>query len=70
MLLTPDAMRWLLFFGLFGMALLAGLYLRGRSLTRFEYIVWALVIVLAPLLGPFITILAHPGKPRRKTAQQ
>jgi len=64
MLLSPDVMRVLLFICLFGMALLAAFYLRQRSLTITEYIGWGMLLILLPLLGPFLVILLRPGTGR------
>ena len=64
MLLSPDAMRLLLFFSMLGMAVLAAFFLRGRSLSLREYIIWGAVIVLLPLVGPFLAILLRPGHSR------
>ncbi|MCK4975460.1 MAG: hypothetical protein KAS36_00850 [Anaerolineales bacterium] len=61
MFLTPDAMRTLLALCILSMALLAAFYLRQRDLSLSEYISWGLVIVLLPLLGPFLVILSRPG---------
>jgi hypothetical protein len=61
--LTANTMRILLFICLLGMSLLAAFYLRSRRLTFQEYIGWGLLIVLVPLLGPFLVLLAAPGKP-------
>ena len=63
MLPSPDVMRALLAIGILGMAVLAALYLRRRELTITEYVGWGLLIVLLPLLGPFLVILYQPGKP-------
>jgi hypothetical protein len=64
MLVSPDDMRYLLIMFLFGMALLAALYLSRRSLTLREYLAWGLLILLVPLLGPFLAILCAPGRPK------
>jgi hypothetical protein len=63
MLPTPDVIRLLLAIGLLSMAILAIVYLRRRELTIKEYIGWGLLIVLLPLLGPFLVIFSQPGKP-------
>jgi len=63
MLPSPDVIRALLVLGVLGMAVLAALYLRNRELTIAEYIGWGLLIVLLPLLGPFLVILSRPGRP-------
>jgi hypothetical protein len=63
MLPSPDVIRALLVIGALCMAVLAVLYLRRRDLTITEYIGWGLLIVLLPLLGPFLVIFSQPGKP-------
>jgi len=63
MLPSPDVIRALLVIGALCMAVLAVLYLRRRELTITEYIGWGLLIVLLPLLGPFLVIFYQPGKP-------
>jgi hypothetical protein len=45
------------------MAFLAALYLSRRSLSLAEYLKYCLLILFVPLLGPFLVILARPGKP-------
>lgn len=62
MQLTSDLMRALLILCILGMALLAANYLRRREMSLTEYIGWGLLIVLLPLLGPFLVIVYHPGK--------
>ena len=62
MLLTPDTMRASLVMCVLCMALLATFFLRKRQLSVSEYIGWGLVIILLPLLGPFLVILRQPGK--------
>jgi Na+/proline symporter len=62
MLASPDVMRALLVVCALGMALLAVFFLRKRELTISKYIGWGLLIVLLPLLGPFLVILFRPGK--------
>ena len=63
MLPSPDVIRAPLVIGALCMAVLAVLYLRRRELTITEYIGWGLLIVLLPLLGPFLVIFYQPGKP-------
>jgi uncharacterized membrane protein len=62
MLISPSVMRLLLALCLLGMALLAAFYLRGRKLTFGAYLGWGLLLLLAPLIGPFLVILARPGQ--------
>ena len=63
MLPSPDLIRAILIIGVLGMAALAALYLRRRELTITEYLGWGLLIVLLPMLGPFLVIFTQPGKP-------
>ena len=62
MLLSAEIMRLLLLMCVLGMTFLAVFYLRRRELSLSEYIGWGLLVVLLPLLGPFLTILYQPGK--------
>jgi len=61
--LSANTMRVLLFVCVLGMSLVAAFYLRRRRLTFREYLSWGLLIVLVPLLGPFLVLMAAPGKP-------
>ncbi len=61
--LSANTMRILLFICLLGMSLLAAFYLRRRKLTFQEYLGWGLLVVLVPLIGPFLVLMAAPGKP-------
>ncbi len=63
MLSPPEVMRAILLAAILGMALLAAFYLRRREMALSEYLFWGLVIILLPMLGPFLVILARPGKP-------
>ena len=58
----PELLLALLIACMIGEAILAAMYLRTRSLSVSEYLGWALVIVLVPLLGPFLAIVTHPGQ--------
>lgn len=62
MLLSPVIMRVLLALCLVGMAMIAALYLRQRRLSWTAYLGWGLILVLVPLLGPFLVILHKPGE--------
>ena len=61
---SPDIMRALLVICLLGMAVLAALFLRQRSLSLIAYLGWGLLIILLPILGPFLVLLTRPGKQR------
>jgi hypothetical protein len=67
MLSAPDMIRFLLAACLVGMALLALFFLRRRELTTTEIIAWGLLVVLLPLLGPFLVIVLRPGSPHQTT---
>ncbi len=60
--ITPDIMHLFMAACLLGMALLAAFYLRKRVLTYPEYFGWGLLIILVPLLGPFLVIYLRPGR--------
>jgi len=61
----PEVVIALLITCMIGEVILAALYLRTRSLSMSEYLGWALVIVLVPLLGPFLAIATRPGQDAR-----
>lgn len=61
MLLSPDIMRWFMVICLFGMAVLAALFLRRRRLSFMAYMGWGLLIVMLPYLGPFLVLMMQPG---------
>jgi hypothetical protein len=58
---TADVLRNFLLLCLLGMLTLGAFYLRSRKLSWVEYLSWGLLLVLAPLVGPFLVILARPG---------
>ena len=72
--LPAEVMRSALILCLAGMALIGILYLRTRSMPTNETLKWGLLVLLLPLLGPFLTIVSQPGAPhhlgRRTTAAQ
>jgi hypothetical protein len=70
MLISPDVMRALLLLCLIGMALLAAFYLRQRSLSIYGYLGYGLLILLIPVLGPFLVILSRPGIARTNPADE
>lgn len=61
---AADVLRILLFLDVLGMALLAAFYLRRRELSWWAYLLWGLVALLIPILGPFLVIASRPGHPR------
>jgi hypothetical protein len=63
---TPgDTLRILLFACLFGMVMVAVLYLRQRKLSTLAYFMWGLLALMLPVLGPYLVIIARPGEPLR-----
>jgi len=66
--MNDDAMRMLLLIAIVSLALLAIFYLRLRQLPWPAYCFWGLVALFLPVLGPFLVIAIHPGRP--KSARQ
>jgi energy-converting hydrogenase Eha subunit H len=62
--MTNDLLRIFLLVDLIGMALMGILYLRSRRLIWWEWGLCSLVLLL-PLLGPFLIITGQPGQPRQ-----
>jgi hypothetical protein len=63
--LSPETLRFLLAACIVAMALLAILFLRQRELTTVEIIGWGTLILLLPILGPYLVIWLRPGAPRQ-----
>jgi len=63
MFLSPEVLNAFLLLCIIGMAILAAFYLGRRELSPLEYIGWGALILFIPLLGPFLVILLHPGRP-------
>ncbi|MEJ5203332.1 MAG: hypothetical protein WHV66_13985 [Anaerolineales bacterium] len=61
---ASDFLRLLLMLGILGMVLLAVFYLRRREMSWQAYLLWGLVALLFPILGPFLVIVCRPGRPR------
>jgi hypothetical protein len=61
---SPDLMRALLVLCLLGMTIFAAFFLRTRQLAFSAYLLWGLLALLLPLLGPFLVILSNPGSKR------
>jgi hypothetical protein len=60
--INAELLRGLLVVVILGMALLALVYLQGRRLGAWQQVGWGLLILLLPLLGPFLVIWARPGE--------
>lgn len=66
MIWTPvETLRIMLYVCLFGMAIVAVLYLRQRKLSTLAYFLWGLLALMLPVLGPYLVIISRPGKPLR-----
>jgi hypothetical protein len=65
--ISPEIVLALLMVCMIGEAVLAALYLSTRSLSIPECLGWCLVIVLVPLLGPFLAIAIRPGQALQST---
>jgi hypothetical protein len=63
--ISAETMRLLIVVCAVGMLLIAALYLRRRQLTTTQYLVWGLLALLVPVLGPFLVIALRPGKVRK-----
>ena len=59
----PEIMRLFLYTTLFAMVLLAISFLRNRRISDKEFILWGLLALLLPVLGPYLVILYRPGRP-------
>ena len=60
---TTDTLRVLLYVVLFGMLLIAVLYLRQRKLSKAAYVLWGILALILPVVGPYIVIASRPGEP-------
>lgn len=65
---TADFLRLLLATGVVAMAIMAISFLSTRQLPLVETLAWLLLLVILPLLGPFLVILLRPGQPRPRSA--
>jgi hypothetical protein len=51
-----DILRWGLLLGCGGMLVIALVYLHQRQLTWWQKLLWGILAVVVPLLGPFLVI--------------
>lgn len=65
--MNADGVRLMLGITLMLLALLAIFYLRQRSMAWWEYLLWGMVAVFIPLIGPFVVMIIRPGKKRTAT---
>jgi predicted cobalt transporter CbtA len=64
-MMAPEFLRYALFGGCFAMLVLSMFFLRGRELSARQYILWGLLAVAVPLLGPYLVIIFKPGSQRK-----
>ncbi|MEJ2756904.1 MAG: hypothetical protein P8046_00350 [Anaerolineales bacterium] len=57
--------RFWIFACLFGMVMLAVLYLRQRKLSTLAFVLWGVLALVVPVIGPFLVIAARPGTARQ-----
>ena len=69
MQISPELMRFLLLVCMLSMVILAVFYLRQRKLTHLAYVLWGLIAILIPIIGPFIVIWMQPGKEKFQDQQ-
>jgi hypothetical protein len=62
--ISSEVMLFIVYLCLFLMPLLAVFFLRRRKLTVFEYLLWGLLALLLPVLGPYLVIVSRPGQVR------
>lgn len=67
---TRTTLQILLVAGCLAMVLLSILYLRNRKLSLIGYILWGLLALLVPLLGPFLVIACKPGIARTDASER
>ena len=60
--MTPETLRITLLCYLVAQFLLAIAYLSQRKLSFSQYMLWGLLALLIPALGPFLVILLRPGE--------
>jgi len=69
---TVDILRWSLLFSCGGMLVMSLLFLAQRRLKMWKKVLWGMLALALPLLGPFLVIYCKPGErlarpPRRGT---
>lgn len=59
-------LRLWLFVCLFGMVMISISYLRQRKLSTLAFLLWGLLALMLPVLGPYLVIASRPGAPGSK----
>lgn len=57
-----EFLKMLLVVVMLGMALLALIYLQTRRLSPWQQVGWGLLVLLLPMIGPFLAILLRLGR--------
>ena len=63
--MNAETLRLILLGYLVAMFALSVIFLRERRLSVGAYALWGVLALLVPAVGPFLVIMARPGKPRR-----
>jgi uncharacterized membrane protein YjfL (UPF0719 family) len=64
MIIAADLIRNLLVVCILATALVGVVFLMQRQLSLREYLLWGLLTIFLPLVGPFLTMLYRPGNKR------
>jgi hypothetical protein len=60
---TSEILTFMVFACQFGMMILAVFYLRRRRMSGISYLLWGLLAISLPIIGPYLVIAARPGEP-------
>jgi hypothetical protein len=60
---TSEILTFLVYACQFGMMILAIFYLRRRRMPGISYLLWGLLAISLPIIGPYLVIAARPGEP-------
>jgi hypothetical protein len=63
---SQNWMRFALLVVELAMLLLAFFYLRRRQLNPLQRLLWVLLALAVPLIGPFLVIALRPGQPEKR----
>ena len=70
MQISPDLMRSFLLACMLTMIILAVFNLRRRKLMHLAYVLWGLVAILIPIIGPFMIIWMKSGEQQFQSEYQ
>jgi hypothetical protein len=69
-MIAPEFLRYALFGGILAMLALSMFFLRGRELSTRQYVLWGLLALTVPFLGPYLVIVYRPGTQRKRSHRQ